>query len=224
MLANAMASLDADGVFTAEGDKWKKERRIVAPALNKKHVEDYLPSVKLVARRLIKKWETKTEVVASVDAHSCGLDVAALSILGADFDSLNDPDCAMGSALRKMFEVTFLRAMAPIHYWNIPFIGQKLDGGEKCMRTIHETTRSLVEKCRERNAMNQEGSQDGNTTFLEKVIALSEGENSKFSDYQVIANLIAVIAGGTDTSGNTLAFCLWELAHNKILQVGKPRS
>lgn len=48
--------MGADGLFSAEGDMWKKDRKIVGPALNRKNVRDYVATMKLVGSRLVDKW------------------------------------------------------------------------------------------------------------------------------------------------------------------------
>jgi len=54
-LCRAINSIGADGVVTAEGEVWKKDRRLVGPFLNRKNVRDYLCFVREVASRLASK-------------------------------------------------------------------------------------------------------------------------------------------------------------------------
>ena len=52
-LSKVLNSLGGDGLFTAEGENWKHDRKMVAPFLNHKHVNDYLPTVKLFSQRCV---------------------------------------------------------------------------------------------------------------------------------------------------------------------------
>jgi len=56
-VSRALESVNAGGIFTAEGTIWKKERKLVGPALNRKNVREYVSIAKLIASRLIQKWE-----------------------------------------------------------------------------------------------------------------------------------------------------------------------
>ena len=54
----ALKSCGVDGLFAAEGEFWKKDRRIVAPHLNHKNVNDYMKFVQIVTKRLMHKFES----------------------------------------------------------------------------------------------------------------------------------------------------------------------
>ncbi len=45
------------GVFAAEGDDWRRQRRIVAAALNRSRLEDFFPKLSVTAERLRKRWQ-----------------------------------------------------------------------------------------------------------------------------------------------------------------------
>ena len=235
-LQNSIVSWMSGGVFDAEGHVWKQERRIVAPALNKSNVRDYFPSMKLVATRLVQKWEEtekkhqkgkkEAEVVASTDIPSSAMDVIALSMLGMDFDSLNHPEYPIAVASRKMFRVTFIRTLSPVPYWKIPFIGQNIDGGRFYSTMVLDAVRSLVRDCRKRiketsNNRQEEGQEQeraSRRTFLEKAVDVTDGEGSKLDEDRMVGNLVQLMLAGSDTSSDTTTFCLWELANNRELQ------
>jgi len=61
-VSRALESVNAGGIFTAEGTIWKKERKLVGPALNRKNVRDYVSIAKLIASRLVQKWEQQLRV------------------------------------------------------------------------------------------------------------------------------------------------------------------
>ena len=48
--------------FIAEGEFWKKDRRIVAPHLNHKNVNDYMKFVQIVTKRLMHKFESGRKI------------------------------------------------------------------------------------------------------------------------------------------------------------------
>jgi len=55
-LKSAFNSLGAQGLFSAEGQTWKKDRRLVASSLNHKNFGEYISKIELVAERLVTKW------------------------------------------------------------------------------------------------------------------------------------------------------------------------
>lgn len=214
MIEKAIDSMGFGGVFSAEGHQWKQERRIVAPSLNRKNIVDYFPAIKIVTKRLIKKWKAQEIVVANRDVSSSALDIIALTILGMDFDTLNNPNSLVSRDLFAIFEIVMLRVMSPLPYWNIPVIGQRLDGGKYHSERVLDTIKDLIKKHRQRVADSEQTHEKKN--FLEKVLALEE--SSILDEDRMVGNLAVLIFGGTDTSSNTLSFCLWELARDKEFQ------
>ena len=67
---------------------WKKDRRMLGHFLNRKHIEDYVPSIKLVGSRLCEKWETLMAkdglVVINNDLLSAAMDNISLIACGQD--------------------------------------------------------------------------------------------------------------------------------------------
>ena len=222
MLEPSIDSVGFGGVFSAEGQRWKHERRIVAPALNHKNVKDYFEAIKLVAKRLVKKWGKKQhtdDVNATSDVSSCSLDVIGLTMLGMDLDSLNNPDSIFSKDAYAVLNVIFRRTLSPIPYWRIPLIGQDIDGGRYCSDRVMQTLQSLISEKRKvlRNTKSDSQEQEKRKTFLEKVLEMTtDGEKSKqLEDDRMIGNLANLIIGGTDTTSNTLSFCLWELSQDE---------
>ena len=140
--SRALASVCATGVFTAEGTVWQHERKLVGPALNRKHVREYVTIATMVAQRLLTKWEqhrcdedrTKTTqktstVTINADCLACAIDIIALVALAKDIDTLrHGPGHKIGDDIKFIFKKCMVRVFAPIPYWKIPLVGQYLDG------------------------------------------------------------------------------------------------
>jgi cytochrome P450 len=132
---NAIKSLGADGIISAEGHVWKKDRRMLGPFLNRQRIEDYVPNIKLVGSRLCEKWETLMAedglVVINNDLLSAAMDIISLIACGQDLNSVMKGNTQeLGEDVKAIVNKAALRCVAaPFAYWNIPFIGQYLDGG-----------------------------------------------------------------------------------------------
>ncbi|KAL3934174.1 MAG: hypothetical protein SGBAC_010049 [Bacillariaceae sp.] len=239
ILTRSIDSLNGDGIFSSNGDQWRRERRIVAPALNQNHVRDFFPSIQLVSKRLVHKWtkaksadETVDIPAANLDITAFALDIVALSILGMDINTIHHPESQLAKDVMELFRITFLRTLAPIPYWKIPIIGSHLDGFCDGNKRIVKTLTSKVQEYRKRKAEETNGTtttttttngttsnnKRNNQTFVEKIIDIAEGEKVQLNDEQVVGNLLTVFVAATDTSSNTVSFSLWELANDLVLQ------
>mmetsp|Transcript_1520 Transcript_1520/g.3233 ORF Transcript_1520/g.3233 Transcript_1520/m.3233 type:complete len:384 (-) Transcript_1520:25-1176(-) len=202
-----LGSLGADGMFSAEGDVWKSERRIVAPALNARSVNDYLPMIKAVAGRLVRKWHEAGEgatVTANEDLGKCSLDVASLVILGTDLDSLGSERSIGAENIHTLFKCAHKRSISPVAYWKIPFVGQQLDGGGAASKKLFRWIHMLIQDYRMNGSKKK--------TIMSKTVDMVDQETSKLNEHRMAGNLFTLILGGSETVGMAMTSCLWELA------------
>ena len=80
------------------------------------------------------------------------------------------------------------------------------------MEQVREIIKELVRSYREKTDQSKDGKKK---SFLEKALDLADREESNLTEEQMVRNLLQLILAGTDTSSNTAAFCLWELANDK---------
>ena len=55
------------GVFAAEGEDWRRQRRIVVDALNRARLETFFPTLAMTVGRLQRRWEGAAERAEAVD-------------------------------------------------------------------------------------------------------------------------------------------------------------
>ena len=91
-LVNILENLGVAGLFSAEGETWRRDRRVVAPSLSHKNVHDYINSIKLVASRLVTKWGNQYEsnnnsvICANKEMVNATIDVISLVAFAMDTD------------------------------------------------------------------------------------------------------------------------------------------
>eukprot|EP00978_Attheya_sp_CCMP212_P017640 scaffold47215_cov51-Attheya_sp.AAC.6 len=215
-LNDAIASVGGDGLFSAEGETWKSDRRLVAPALNRKNVEDYLSMINMVTGRLVKKWESETvqggrHVVVNRDVLSMTMDIISLVAFGKDMDFLRAQG-SVGPDLLKLMNVTMIRSFSPFPYWNIPWIGQYLDGAAWPKHRLLHYFSSLVkqhESLAEEASAAASKDNHKSRTFLSKVL---RSGNTSMSHDRLVGNLFTLFAAGSETTHVTICSCLWEIA------------
>ena len=83
------------GVFAAEGDDWRRQRRIVAAALNRAHLEDFFPRLVMTAERLRRHWQQAAVRGDTIDLCSdlmrFTVDVTIGLAFGIDANTLETP-------------------------------------------------------------------------------------------------------------------------------------
>ena len=216
-LTAAARGVGADGVFSAEGETWKSDRRMIAPVLNKQHVEMYLDSIKTVASRLVGKWISLAEdgssaVIVNGDLYSSTIDMQALFTFGKDFDSLRRKDSVHANDVASLLQGTMFRGLMSIHYWKIPFIGQYLDCLGWCRRRVIDYIESVIAEYEE---CEDDGHSPQKATIMGKLLTLVKGESSRLDRQRMVGNLLTVFFAGTDATGSILSSMLWMIATDK---------
>ena len=100
------AEIKSDGLFTAEGAKWRRQRKFVMFALNASHVREFVPRLEEVVGRLRRRWWRAALAGRPVDAHAdlmrLTVDVTSGLAFGKDLNTLGE-DRSCQKHLDKLF-------------------------------------------------------------------------------------------------------------------------
>jgi cytochrome P450 len=210
------------GLFTAEGEDWKRERRFVGPALNHKNVKNYLPSVKLVTSRLLEKWENYSEmggraIAINDDMYSVAMDIVSLVSFSQDLNSLNTSTNLIQTMV-KYVEITWKRALSPIPYWDIPIIGQYLDGGKGTIKKVNEHCLHAIaelEKSTKAVGGNESEKAKKSQSFLAKMLVLNKKAEAPLITERMIGNMLTLVIAGYETTAVTLCSSMYAIAEDQ---------
>ena len=213
--SDVMKSTGADGIFSADGEQWRKDRRMVAPFLNRKSVKDYVSGVKIVAGRLVNKWEETMErdgfVNINPDLMLATIDVISLVAYAKDINGLMKGGQAvrLGKDMKSLAQKSVYRVFSPFSYWNIPIVGQYLDGLGWARSRMLKYMKNIVRDY-ETSPLSKSES-EVKQSFLGKVIMHSKQDNAHINSDRLIGNLVTFFAAGSETTFNTICFALYEL-------------
>ncbi|CAB9500073.1 Cytochrome P450 [Seminavis robusta] len=211
--SESFRSIGAEGLVTAEGHCWGNQRRIIAPTMNKKNVEDYLRNMKMIATRLIDNWDRRTEdgssVIINDGVFAMMADILSIAGYGMDLDFINKSDSVLGQDVLHLLTASVFRLMAPFPYWRIPLVGQYLDGAGFRKDRIMKLIGSYVDEY----TGNQESlDETQRRTFLGKLFESMKDTKSKITRELMVGNLMTMFMAGTDTNTQAILFCIWKLA------------
>ncbi|CAB9529472.1 Psoralen synthase (Fragment) [Seminavis robusta] len=225
-LRAAVDSVGGTGVFSAEGEQWKQERKLISTTLNRSNMKDYLTILKGTATSLIQKWEVDAKessasvVTVNQDLTHALADSVAKVFIGHDMGCLRNETSDVASMAFRAFKAMEARMFTPIRYWNIPFIGQDIDGYGKYFRKGMAAVSKIIDAF-ELDRASAPTTHDGtpqSKLFLGKLYDAMEKESSKLSRERVTGNIMTAFAAGTETTSSTLATTLFLLASNVELQ------
>lgn len=204
---------DTPGVFAAEGENWKRQRRLVVTALNSNHLHRYFDVVRVSSERLRRRLLDSARAPGSIaigdDLSSFAVDVIASLAFGYDLNTLERGDGKLERDIQRVFTMTGRRLAAPYPYWRrfkLP-ADRALD---RSMRAIYASVLGFIAEARKRLEERPERYEEPEN-LLEGMLA-AQREDGAFTDGQIANNVVTLLFAGEDTTSNTLAWTTWLLA------------
>jgi len=197
------------GVFSAEGDEWKLQRKVVALALNSAHINRFFGKLYATTENLERRWQklasNGTSVELCRDVMRYTVDVTTQLAFGINVDTIGTDGPVVQQHLDKVFPTLHRRINAPFPYWR--YFRLPSDRAlDRSLAVIEDTVNKIIVECRER--MEKDRSlYESPTNFLEAIISAQASESgSDFTDKQIYANVLTLLLAGEDTTANTIAW------------------
>jgi len=212
-LASEMGLLP--GVFMANGEDWKRQRRMVMVGFDPTHVRRYHPALQRVAQRLAGRWSRAARQGAVIDLQAdlmrYTVDAIAGLAFGAEVNTLESDGDVIQQHLDKIFPAWFGRIVSPLPTWRwfrTPAVRQL----ERSVAAVNAAVQGFIAGARQRLQDNP-GLSEQPTNLLEAMLVAADEPGSGITDAQVSGNVLTMLLAGEDTTANTLAWMidlLWQ--------------
>ena len=213
-LEAAASEMRLKGVFAAEGEDWRRQRRIVVDALNRARIEDFFPGLAITVGRLQRRWERAADAGDLVDLcrdlMRFTVDVTTQLAFGIDINTLETSGPTIQRHLAKVFPVLHRRLNSSYPYWR--FIRLPADRRlDRALDALEIEFAAMVKTVRER-IEREPGRRHSPRDFLEAIIIEMEAEGSRVTNEEIFANVGNLLLAGEDTTANTIAWTVHLLA------------
>ncbi|HTA15827.1 MAG TPA: cytochrome P450 [Solirubrobacteraceae bacterium] len=211
--------ISPSGVFSAEGEQWKHQRRLVLSALNIHYLSRYFDVVRTCTERLGKRFEDAAQAASpfaiSEAFSSYTVDVTSTLALGDDLNTLERRDNELQGHLHRVMEMTGRRIASPFAYWR--YFKLPADRAmDRSTAEMHRAIAGFLERARAR--MEAEPARyEEPKNLLESMLAAQRNDNA-FSEDDLIGNVFTILLAGEDTTANTLAWTTWLLGGRPDIQ------
>ena len=204
------------GVFGANGEVWRRQRRMVMAGFDPAHVKNYFPSLQKVAQRLAGRWQKAARDQRAIDLQAdlmrYTVDAIAGLAFGSDVKTLESDGDVIQQHLDKIFPALFKRIFAPLATWRLV----RLPADRRLERSIVEVNTAVagfIAQARQRlQADPTLREHPGN--LLEAMLAAADQPGSGIDDAQVAGNVLTMLLAGEDTTANTVAWMVHLLWRN----------
>lgn len=210
--------IEGNGLFTAEGTRWRRERKFVMYALNAGHVRGFIPRLEQVVGRLRRRWWQAALAGAPVDVHAdlmrLTVDVTSGLAFGRDLNTLEEKADPIQTHLDKLFPAIARRQTALFPYWRYVRLPQdrELDAAVAEVRRVID---GLIEDARARLAADATATP---RNFLEALVAAQEHGEQGFSNDEIANNVMTILLAGEDTTANSLSYMMHFLMEHPRVQ------
>lgn len=215
-LSGLLNSLGPRGVFSAEGEDWKRQRRLVTRGLNPELIRKFHPTLAMLCGRLVDRWRRQLaagEIPDLLrDLRALTLDVTVALAMGEDVDTLDNPGNPLPVDIHRLFVQVGHRLRAPLPTWKI--VRRAADReAEAALARVLEAVSGFVERARrDLNADPALRERPGN--LMQAFVAARDEPDSGVGDGEVIGNALTMVFAGEDTTSSTLSWAVHLLAEH----------
>jgi len=198
------------GLFGANGDTWRRQRRMVMAAFDPGHVRRYFPSLQQVAQRLSARWQLAAQSNHTIDLQAdlmrYTVDTIAGLAFGAEVNTLQSDEDVIQKHLNQIFPAVFRRIFAPLPTWR--YVPSAADRQlKRSVAEVNAAVDAFVSEARARlEADPSRRLQPHN--LLEAMLVAADEPGSGMDDKQVAGNVLVMLLAGEDTTANTIAWMI----------------
>ncbi len=215
-----LQEIGVNGVFSAEGANWRRQRQLVMQALDTKHLRQFFPALRTVTERLQHRWEHAAATQACVDVQKdlmrYTVDVTTNLAFGYDMNTLEQEDDVVQHHLEKIFPMISRRIFAPFPYWR--YVKLPSDRAlDKALVEVRKVITGFITHSREQLAQHPALAQHP-TNLLEAMLAARDEGDAQFSEDEIFGNVFTMLLAGEDTTANTLAWVMHFMTEHPDVQ------
>jgi len=211
--------MNGSGVFIAEGDDWRRQRRLIVTSLNTHNLHRYFDIVRVsterLQRRLLEAASDDRPLEIADELTSYTVDITSALALGHDLNTLERRDNELQGHIQRVLMMTGRRLSAPIPYWRrlrLP-ADRALD---RSLAAMEAAVDDFIEQARARMEADPKRYEEP-PNLLEGMLAAQRAD-STFSDEEIVGNVFTILLAGEDTTANTLGWTIWLLSSEPELQ------
>lgn len=224
-MAEIIEELGGRGLFTAEGEDWRRQRKLTAPGFNPAQLRRFFPKLLTIVDRLHGVWDEAADRGGSWDFRGdferFTTDATTALAFGHDVNSIEGGRDLLQADVERLFPGINRRLTAAVPLWRYVKLPR-----ERALEAAGESLRAKLDPIIAEARAKLEADPDGVSveradTLLEAMIAaeLTDADAEGFSHDEVYGNVLTLLLAGEDTTAHTLAW----VAHALVSEPGVQR-
>lgn len=210
--ARMLEEVGTRGLFTAEGEEWRRQRKLVMRALTPEVIHNFFPTLSALTERLRRRWCDAIAAGRAVDVlrdlKAYTLDVTIGLAMGHDINTLELEDNPLQRDIEFLFNRVARRLTTPFAYWRVPVLKREADHeADAAASRVQQAIFGFITQTRARMEQNP-ALRDKPSNMLEALVVACDEPGSGFTDAAVVGNAITMVFAGEDTTSNSTAWLI----------------
>jgi cytochrome P450 len=202
------------GLFSSNGETWKRQRPMVLAGLDPSHTRTFLPAIADVTARLKARWVIAANSGASIDLLAdlmrYTVDVTTCLAFGKNLNTLEQGDgTAIQQHLNVIFPALMKRLLAPVDFRR--WIKDK--SIQAHVQALRVEVAAFIGEARKQLA-DEPALREKPRNLIQALIAAKDRGDGGITDAELSGNVLTMLLAGEDTTANTLAWMTWLLFTN----------
>ena len=227
-------SINVRGLLFAENEEWRRMRRILTPTFSSKKLRMMVPLIQNGCQRLNEKMSAVSNSGENVDMWKWfglfTMETILSTAFSRDIDTQKGSDNPIAKAAASLFNSTatsnerfemILTVLShfPWMEWLLAKFARQTQAA-KNFDYLEDTALKLIEDRRRSMSSNDSPPQDLLQTLLEAhdEKEAEKGTSGCLSNYEIVVNIITILAAGYETTSNALGYTAYLLALNPTVQ------
>ncbi|MEM6996188.1 MAG: cytochrome P450, partial [Myxococcota bacterium] len=217
-LAPVVKEAGGHGLFSQEGDEWRRSRRLTMPAFNMAQLRSFHGTMNKVLGRLQARWRKAaadgTTLVVQDEMTRFTVDITTILAFGHDLNTIEDQGGGIRDDLGVILPRVSARLLFPIPYWR--YVRLPRDRAfDRARGRVQALVLDLVERARHR--MRGKEPHEA-TTFLESLVLARDEGGGRLADEEIFGQVLTMLLAGEDTTAHTLSWIVHYMTEHPSVQ------
>lgn len=192
-----------NGVFVAEGETWRRQRKLVQPAFHAMRVRDYTAVMAAYAREMVAAWRPGQEVIIDQELTQLTLRIIAKTMFDVDLEAKT---ATIGRLMNEILTVGEAQLKMPVlpPKW-LPTPGNRRQ--QRALREVKELLRDIIRR---------RGDEDRGD-LLSMLLAARDENGRAMPEAQILDECVTLFVAGHETTAAALTWAWYLLAQHPAI-------
>ena len=219
-VVDVSARMGFPGLFSVNGEAWRRQRPMVMAAFDPGHIKRYFPSLAKVTGRFAGAWAraaaSGTPIDLQADLMRYTVDAISGLAFGVDTNTIESDGDVIQQHLDQVLPALFRRVMAPFQTWRWLRTPAERRVDES-IAIVGRAVQDFISQARERLASDP-SLRERPRNLIEAMLVARDKPGSALDDGDLAGNVMTMLLAGEDTTANTLAWMIYLLARHPEAQ------